>query len=52
MYIIYKLQGLMSQVLNDKELEGNLSFQEIKLLAVQTQIEREEICGRKQGKNH
>ena len=39
----------MSQVLDDKELEGNLSFQEMKSLAVQTEIEREEVNDRKQG---
>lgn len=48
-YCIFTLQGLMNQVLNDKELEDNLSFQEIQSLAVQTQIEREDISGRKQG---
>jgi len=39
----------MSQVLDDKELEGNMSVQEMKSLAVKTEIEREEVNGRKQG---
>ncbi len=39
----------MSQFQDENELNSNLSVQEMKSMALQTQIQKEEINGRKQG---